>query len=65
MQLGYNEEIYINKITIYDTVCGTSSVSKVSVLNHQDHVYVTVFTQEANCNNVPVAYALELEFPVK
>ena len=66
MQLGYPEEIYINKITMYDTVCGASSVSQVSVWNPQDQTYVTVFTnQGANCTNTFVAFALELEFPVK
>ena len=66
LQLGYPEEIFINKITVYDVSCDGSSVSQVSVWNPQYQAYVTVFTnQAANCYIAGVPFALELEFPVK
>ena len=65
LQLGYPEEVYINKITVYDTVCGASSVSQVSVWNPQEQVYVPVVTRDANCNNAFVSYARVLNFEVK
>ena len=65
MQLGYPEELYIRKITVYGAVCMGSSISKVSVWNPQDQVYVTVFTQAgANCDHYAPGL-LELEFEVR
>ena len=70
MQLGYPKEIYINKITVYDTVCGGFSVSQVSVWNPQDQVYVSVFMQAGSCpvhhpQEVLIAGTQEVEFEVK
>ena len=72
MQLGYPEEVYINKITVYDTVCGAFSVSQVSVWNPQDQVYVPVFTQAPSCpifdtqgHATLIAGTLEAEIEVK
>lgn len=64
MQLGFPEDLYITKISVFDTVCGGLSVTQLSVWNADSQSYVIVYTQARSCPSSYTPGILQVEFEV-